>query len=560
MEACQNSFGLLERPPGLTHYASTNEPLPPGGLLMLDGYLAQLSIAIQNLEGDIKSLLSVVDAKKSEKRRLQQERETCSIMKSPIRRLPPEVLGIIFTFAVGFPPFNRFVDVTRLRGVCSVWRRTALTAPGLWTSLRVTLENWPIPEISVVDDDALLCQFKEQFAPWLAILSRTPPYHLTLTSTLHEDSNIDEAEKAQQIQLARYLLAAMPQPGTVTLASFTALLGTKMLALSQSVCSAAKLELDDGSGVLGEEDMPDLQQLGSAFPNLEALRIDSPFCAIDNPPFRHSVLQTLHIDNVRDLGIPFQKIMQQLPSLRELNLSARFGMDGDARLIDPHTHFAHSSLEILILQEEDMILMLQGISFPCLRFLSTHGEGFESFEDAELDNGVLLTIFARSSSEPLFVSISGAFFQPLLARLVQSLPPNTNLYLDIWKTLPRIDDDINESEGEDSEGEQDSRRSRRTIPFDSDNIQAIFVGRHGLDLWWLPTGRNERCRPLRIHLPADYADFEHGSFESLEQTIQGFDIVPSSNRLIGDMLLSLVPRFSKYSTDWWVCDLIRSFH
>ncbi|KAH6883681.1 hypothetical protein BKA70DRAFT_1125829, partial [Coprinopsis sp. MPI-PUGE-AT-0042] len=122
----------MNRPTELSHYLSTNDVFPPSGLPTLDSYLSQLTTAIETLGSDINHLQAILDAKKEEERRLHLEYTACASIKNPIRRLPLEILGLIFGFAIGVVPFNRYICVAQLRGVCSSWRQAAMTTPGLW--------------------------------------------------------------------------------------------------------------------------------------------------------------------------------------------------------------------------------------------------------------------------------------------------------------------------------------------------------------------------------------------------------------------------------------------
>ncbi|KAH6883680.1 hypothetical protein BKA70DRAFT_1471226 [Coprinopsis sp. MPI-PUGE-AT-0042] len=119
----------MNRPPELARYLSTNDAFPPTGLPTLERYLARLKEQMGNLDSDISSLRAMLTAKEAEKSQLQQEYTACKTIQSPIRQFPPEILGLIFAFTVGTAPFNRYIDVAHLRGVCASWRRTALATP-----------------------------------------------------------------------------------------------------------------------------------------------------------------------------------------------------------------------------------------------------------------------------------------------------------------------------------------------------------------------------------------------------------------------------------------------
>ncbi|KAH6912405.1 hypothetical protein BKA70DRAFT_1184978, partial [Coprinopsis sp. MPI-PUGE-AT-0042] len=120
------------RPPALDHYLNTNNVLSPSDLSTLEDYLTQLLERIGNLESDITRLQIADDTKDVEVECLRGEYELCVKTKSSIRKIPQELLGVIFAFAVSTAPFNRFIDVAHLRGVCSSWREAALSTPGIW--------------------------------------------------------------------------------------------------------------------------------------------------------------------------------------------------------------------------------------------------------------------------------------------------------------------------------------------------------------------------------------------------------------------------------------------
>ncbi|KAH6912395.1 hypothetical protein BKA70DRAFT_831018 [Coprinopsis sp. MPI-PUGE-AT-0042] len=132
----------INRPARLDPYLSINDILPHSGLPTLHGHLSQLNDNIKALEDEITKLQAILDAKKEELGWLHHERTVCNNIKHPIRSVPPEVLGQIFAFALDSPSPNRFVDVARLRAVCSPWRQVALTTPGLLTSLTIDIRKW----------------------------------------------------------------------------------------------------------------------------------------------------------------------------------------------------------------------------------------------------------------------------------------------------------------------------------------------------------------------------------------------------------------------------------
>ncbi|KAH6883704.1 hypothetical protein BKA70DRAFT_1341905 [Coprinopsis sp. MPI-PUGE-AT-0042] len=478
MEAShQISLFPLDRPPTLEHYLGTNDALSPSDLSALEGYLAHLSERIENLESDTGKL---DDVKKAERDILRCEYELCVNTKSYIRKIPPELLGIIFAFAVSTAPFNQFIDVAHLRGVCSSWREAALSTPGIWTDLTIDLDK---------------CDLK----PWLAILTRKPSYHLTLTMS-QKMKTAGRKEQAPQMQLAQCLFSSSPQPGAITLESPHAVFGIGLLDTS----------------------------VGLAFPDLKAL---------DVPLFRHTSLLTLDLRDLMGPGEHLQQLIQEFPSLRELKLSSTRYIKTGEQVPIKHTYH---SLEKLILDGEDFLFAFSHTSFPSLRVLVIHGHQFTAYDDETPHVNIFAETFSRSSTQPLLVALRGGFYPEFLTRLIQSLPPNSHLLFDT---------------------DEEDEDSPCTASIASDNVEAIFCGRNAVDLSWLSCtqpARQTLSRSLPIYLPTGFEDWEAGYSRQDQLRRHGFELEPVSNESAGSILRSLAPVFSKHSAGWWECELLQN--
>ncbi|KAH6912376.1 hypothetical protein BKA70DRAFT_1267345 [Coprinopsis sp. MPI-PUGE-AT-0042] len=516
MEATQISLCQMDRPPSLEHYLSTNDFLSPDDSLALNGYLGQLTARIRYLDSNIAKLQIVDNAKNSERDRLQGEYDLCVKTKSPIRKIPPEILGIIFAFAVNTSSFNQFTDVANLRGVCSSWRQAALSTPGILDDLRIYLDKWCPTEIQ--DERMLHRQFEEELMPWLAIVSRTPAYHLTLALSKPREP-FNDAAKNQQAQLARYLLSAIPQPGAITVRSPLGMFGVMLLTSSGLTCSARKLTVQGGWEV-------ELQALGPSFSSLEALEVGIPLSLNPIPPFCHPSLTTLQLNDLSGQGIYLRRLIQELPCLRELKLSSRDYMKTED-VDTTSTAFTHHCLETLFIDGEDFLLFLHPISFPSLRFIELYGHYLTEYDHEMLGSSTGTRIFSTSSADSLLVSIRGDFHRPFLIRLIQSLPPHSNLLVDI--------------------DEDDEDGLRAVVPIASDNIEAIFCGRDAVDLSWVSIAepaRKQSSRSLKIYLPTGFGGWEKGYSRQEELRSRGFELEPVSNEAAGLMLRSLAPVFS----------------
>ncbi|KAH6912402.1 hypothetical protein BKA70DRAFT_1267371 [Coprinopsis sp. MPI-PUGE-AT-0042] len=525
----------MNRPLELAHYLSTNDVLPPSGLPTLNSYLSQLTTTIESLESDIRNLQAILDTKKEEQRHLQQEYITCASIKSPVRRLPPEILGLAFAFAVGMKPFNRYIHVAHLRGVCSSWRQAAMTTPGLWTGLTIDLDKWTHSGAQACSEEMLLDQFKEELSPWMAILSRTRPFHLTLTSR-SPDVGIDDPSFSHQRKLAEHLLSMTPQPGALTLESPLALL----TAIDVNALSVTNVEISyDATRAL-----EGCTILETRYPSLKALKIDG-LLAIDRPPFPHSSLHTLHLGQGVKPEFFFQRFLQSLPSLRELRLDYPDDMDLWDPPAVPEVPYVHQSLETLIISGEDHLFTFRNISFPHLRLLRVFGLASTAFEDDLLQSHVHPDTFTRSSLEPLVVSLSGDFYQLLLHRLLACLPPNSHLHLDFGEITNRHEYD----------GERDDENAcALPISIGSDNIESIFCGNGGVELWWLldsSPARDQSSCVLPIYLPTGCNGWRDGYLRRDKLLDFNFELEPLPNETLEAMLWSLAPPLSKYATDWW---------
>ncbi|KAF8998054.1 hypothetical protein BDZ89DRAFT_1028479, partial [Hymenopellis radicata] len=65
------------------------------------------------------------------------QRSTQYIRSSPIRRLPTEVLGIIFASACTSFQRREYTTPLSISLVCSKWREMALSTPSLWTHIYI---------------------------------------------------------------------------------------------------------------------------------------------------------------------------------------------------------------------------------------------------------------------------------------------------------------------------------------------------------------------------------------------------------------------------------------
>ncbi|KAK6966825.1 hypothetical protein R3P38DRAFT_3299437 [Favolaschia claudopus] len=143
---------LHEPPPppvSVLHLINSNTPPHPAEAAVISSYVGELESHLASVQEAIQTLLTRSDD-------LRRTLKSYKATLSPIRRLPPEILGLIFseavhasvsnTYAFGnVPPSEPALSVTQhapwlLTSVCRYWAAVALAAPALWSMLRLDLD------------------------------------------------------------------------------------------------------------------------------------------------------------------------------------------------------------------------------------------------------------------------------------------------------------------------------------------------------------------------------------------------------------------------------------
>jgi hypothetical protein len=195
-----------------------------------------------------------------------------------------------------------------------------------------------------------------------------------------------------------------------------------------------------------------------------------------------------------------------------------------------------------MLDGEDLLYSLRHTSLPCLRLLAIRCMQLPPHGDERDRVDLFRRIFERSSTKPLLVVLQGEYFPSFFHQLITSLPPNTHLLVD-FNGGPLIDG--------------------YCASIASDHIKAIYCGRDPVDLSWLSSdepAREASSWPLKVYLPMGFPLWSYGFSHQEEFQSCGFEIEALSNRVIGQMLHSLMPVLSKYTADAWECELLRDIY
>ncbi|KAJ6580786.1 hypothetical protein B0H19DRAFT_894069, partial [Mycena capillaripes] len=118
----------------------TNEPPDSSEIALVLSAISKTDAPLACLDNEISKLQEKLKQLEDERTLLSSYRTQNTAILSPLRRLPPEVLGEIFSWTM--PSVNDALDLGRfdtganspwvLTRVCSRWRAISLSTPSLW--------------------------------------------------------------------------------------------------------------------------------------------------------------------------------------------------------------------------------------------------------------------------------------------------------------------------------------------------------------------------------------------------------------------------------------------
>lgn len=119
---------------------STNNVVSASDANLLSHFLQGVEADISAQDNIVQHLEAALKRAQDERNRLQSIFDTHAALRSTLRTFPPEVLTEIFQWTIGVPhsppPLLRALvgDLSRIGGVCRLWRATVLSTPSLWAS------------------------------------------------------------------------------------------------------------------------------------------------------------------------------------------------------------------------------------------------------------------------------------------------------------------------------------------------------------------------------------------------------------------------------------------
>ncbi|KAF7342613.1 F-box domain-containing protein [Mycena sanguinolenta] len=118
---------------------TTNEPPRTTDLAFLRPVVQKTSARLANLDEDISRLQGRLQQLEDERASLAQYHTRITGVLSPVRRMPPEILGEIFSWTL--PTIREVLGIENcpwvLTHVCCGWRAVALSIPSLWSLITI---------------------------------------------------------------------------------------------------------------------------------------------------------------------------------------------------------------------------------------------------------------------------------------------------------------------------------------------------------------------------------------------------------------------------------------
>jgi F-box-like len=336
--------------PALAPFFNVNDPLPDWLLPRLDTYLEHRDKQIQFFQDEADRLRREADRLDQQCRHLQHERSTYATLRSPLRRVPPEILAKVIHWALGGP--GSFVDgkgraeFLRLRQVARSWRRTAYSTPYLWCYLSVDVEHFHQHRDGPSVVGATLTR---RLGWWFGHAGRDAEVHL--------DLGIRDYPWDERVNWTGYIWGSSTLPfRLVTVQLWGQLvLGPSVQEKYAPMQSIKNLTISEP--ITGIEDK---------FPVLESLKLSMLDVgqALDIP-FRHPSLTSLFLSHLLLVQESFPSLFANLPALEELVVDSCLFSDNSA----PPEAFSltNTSLRRLVAPASTLFFW-KAISFPSLQF------------------------------------------------------------------------------------------------------------------------------------------------------------------------------------------------
>ncbi|KAH6902118.1 hypothetical protein BKA70DRAFT_1307304 [Coprinopsis sp. MPI-PUGE-AT-0042] len=515
----------------LHSYTRVNDPYPAHLEPTLSSYLDQLSSTISALDAEIFDLERQIRVKKEARGQTEELFKQYSRLRSPIRKMPFELLALVFGHVFGTDPFTQeqYHSFAYLRGTCKAWRNIVETTPNLCRGLEISLDNinhFDRYRHSSVAWDAV--QLQTMLAPWLAIVARSPRYHLTVKNegaTLHSD-NVKP--------ILQHLILSHPRPETLKLASHLAT--QTLFRLDARFPDVHFLKI---TGCEGYEFEGDMFHLVTLFPHLSNLIADCTMLIRHPPPlFKPTKLRNLHLGDLVGEAAAFSHFLQAIPTLKELRLGSIAQSFFPEASSGPLAPGSHPSLETLILDGQDLFALLRDISFPLLRLFCL--EGMKLTCPEVLQEHFIPNFLCRLQGRQvhLTVSLRGRLEPLIIAAFINHIPPRTRLHFDTEVILPgpihwpAIDEPLS------------------TLSIESDDVDEIFCTEKTGNLRWINRVycRRASSQPIKLYIPSITTEIEQVETRRSELRAWGYKLEVHPAEVLNSIFCSSIPHTD---IDWF---------
>jgi hypothetical protein len=428
----------MASPPELYPYLCSNYQLPQSLHPLLEAHLSQTRSSIAALDTEIALLEAVLFSKREERLKASKIFTKHSQILCSARKIPPEVWGIVFSFALGEDPFGRQERKAYccIRAVCRSWRDVLAETPGIFKGLVVDLDG-PLTRSWFNELEAGKQQVKEKLQMWLTIMGRNRPYHLDLG--LEDEDNYVEFFEEFGPGISGFVQWILTNEPAVNILSVREVsIFTSILDHVPPNNQISQLTLAF-NGHFIEPEYFEKRTLQEGFPCLQRLIIHPPFDFL--LPMQCPNLQALTLTQVWMPAHNLLTFLSGLPSLRELMIASTCPVQAGSPIPPAlSTPLMHPKLEILVIEGEDMMLLLEHVTFPVLKFLALMACGPRGHHEFLIET---IPSFLRRCSQDcntFMTSISGQIPKSMFDSIVYNLPPDTRLHLDARIDLPTHED------------------------------------------------------------------------------------------------------------------------
>jgi F-box-like len=420
----------------LKTFANGNDPLPEHLQQSLNDYLAELDrriaanqrerkavreaidllkFDIEALERKIESLEGVETGLERGNEVLQEQKARFGCIFAPIRRIPPEIMAHIFSFAIvnrhRLVGLNGRASFLCIRSVCRLWRATSFSTPSLWRAVGLDAAahtqrgpstwNHLVSWFSHAGTGAplrlnILVSSPSHGVDLLDIISR---FELNLTTT-----EIDLSQSSGHWDTLSLEILTARYRNPLPIKTLVVILRSQPQDVLQP---------------------PHTISLAQRFPNLWKLHL-SQFSG--SPPslisvaFTHPSLTFLTLFNVALTSQGLMSLLSGLPRLSTLRLPACV-----ARIPDSHSSwYTHASLKEVFFTKTLPESLFDCASFPALR--SVYLDGCRSTPEPSVFGRKLGRLLQRCEG-PLGVYIVHAFPRQLVRNILEANAAITRIAL-----------------------------------------------------------------------------------------------------------------------------------